>query len=191
MTRLRLVTAAAVLAPLVLAGCGGDDPEPRLPSAAPSSSTPSASPVSTPTEEPTLPPEAKGNDEAAAEAFVRYYYDVVNYAQATGEVKTLRSLSLPSCDACAGGADYLHEMYRHGGSQEGGAYTVEEVTVFQAAKRQNLRIFETTVDTSTSAYSLRKDSESSAEQFAPGQQAARLRLTWDDSGFSVASLELS
>jgi hypothetical protein len=142
MPRLRLVTAAAVLTPLVLAGCGGDDPEPKIPEVAPStSSTPSGSPVAQATEEPTLPPEAQGNDEAAAEAFVRYYWDLVQYAESTGDVKALDGLSLPSCGGCAGGEAFVRSMYGDGGYSRGGAYTVENFKIDTLSKRAGVRVW--------------------------------------------------
>ena len=96
MTRLRVAAATALLVPLALAGCAEDDPQPKLPSASATSPTTTASATPDAAVEPTLPPEAQGKDEAAAEAFVRYFWDLVNYAQETGDVKTLKSsLSLP------------------------------------------------------------------------------------------------
>lgn len=193
MTRLRSAAVSALLLPLALAGCGDDDdPQPRMsPSSATSSDSPTSSPSADATEEPTLPPEAEGNDEAAAEAFIRYYYDVVNYAQRTGDVTTLKSHSLPSCQACTDGANFLRDMYANGGEQVGGDYEVQEVQVFQADTSPGVRIFETTVATSTAAYSLQESSSASPDEFGPGQQEAKVRLTWDKSGFSVAALEQS
>ena len=81
MTRLRVAAATALLVPLALAGCAEDDPQPKLPSASATSPTTTASATPDAAVEPTLPPEAQGKDEAAAEAFVRYYWELVNYAQ--------------------------------------------------------------------------------------------------------------
>jgi hypothetical protein len=117
---------------LALAGCGGDDEiEPKMPdsSSAASTSTAESPSPSEPVEpvepvEPTLPSEAEGDDAAAAEAFVRHYYDYVNYAQATGDTKGLRRLALPSCAPCEGGASTIEQIYRSGGTIEDGEHSV-------------------------------------------------------------------
>ncbi|GAA3802317.1 DUF6318 family protein [Nocardioides panacisoli] len=78
-----------------------------------SSSTPSG-PV-----EPRLPAAARTATKAGAEAFVRYYWDVVNYAQLTGDTRLLRGLHMPSCDACASGVSWIDSVYRRNGSITG------------------------------------------------------------------------
>ena len=191
MTRLRIAVASTLLLPLTLAGCGDDDPQPRIPpssASSPSTTTPSASPDAA--VEPTLPPEAEGNDEAAAEAFAGYYWEVVNYSQLTGDVTRLKSISLVSCKYCTDGADYLRDMYKNGGRQDGGGYTVAAVNAFLADESPGLRIFELTVTTTSLPYSLQESSSATPEQFGPGKQERTMRLTWDKSGFSVASQEL-
>ncbi len=121
-----LLAAGAALAALVLSGCsdGGGAAEPTT--------TPTLTPTPTPTPagpvEPTLPPEAAGEDAAAAEAFVRHYWAMVNYAQDTGDVTALRRLGSPSCTACQGGADGIVRIARAGGRTIGGAMEITRTT---------------------------------------------------------------
>lgn len=117
----RAAIAAATL-PLLLGGCTDDDPVPQIPD--PTTPSPTASETSTEPVEPTLPPEAQGKGAKAAEAFVRHYYAMVNYAQATGDTKGLKPLALASCAACSGGLDFIEDIYARGGTNEGGEYTV-------------------------------------------------------------------
>ncbi|MGB0099090.1 MAG: DUF6318 family protein [Nocardioides sp.] len=124
MTGTRAVIAAVVLT-LGLAGCSGEDPEPNL---APSASTSPTSPAPTPSPSgpvaPTMPEAAKGTDAAAAEAFVKFYWDTVNYAQKTGDVDGLRDLSSTRCIACQAGIDYLDDVFANDGEISGGASQV-------------------------------------------------------------------
>ena len=87
----RRIAIAALALPLLLGGCTDDEPDPDVPETSspstPTTETSAAAPV-----EPTLPPEAEGKGPKAAEAFVRHYYDSVDYAQQTGDTKHLRSL---------------------------------------------------------------------------------------------------
>ena len=47
-----------------------------------------------------LPDEARGDDDAAAVAFVEHWVELVNYAIATGDTEPARSVSA-DCSACA------------------------------------------------------------------------------------------
>lgn len=122
-------TAAAVvtlLLSVLVTGCEEDDP----PNSPPSSSSPSVPASSTPSDptttvttgpvEPTLPAAAEAETKAGAEAFVEYYWEVVNYAQSTGDTDLLRSLSIAACAGCNGGAEAIERIYRRGGRIDGG-----------------------------------------------------------------------
>ncbi|WP_296607448.1 DUF6318 family protein [Nocardioides sp.] len=106
---------------LALGACSGDDPEPKVADPSPSAtlpSSPSTTPVSGPVE-PTMPAEARGTDAAAAEAFVKFYWEMVNYAQATGDVEGVRDLA-PQCGTCDAAINYIVDVYDRGGRIEGG-----------------------------------------------------------------------
>lgn len=113
----------ALLLALGLAGCTGE-PEAKPPHEVPTPTTsPPASETSTTPSgpvEPTLPAAAEKNTKAGAEAFVRYFWEVVNYAQKTGDTKTLRTLALPSCGICTGGREWIDDVYSRGGRIVGG-----------------------------------------------------------------------
>lgn len=127
---LPIVTLALVL----LAGCSGEgEPEPRIAPSDSSSAASSTAPPPSPTGpvEPTLPAEAQGEDAAAAEAFVRFYWETVNYAQATGDVEGLRAIGAESCDGCRGGLEGIVETYEAGGRIEGGEMRVRSAKATQ------------------------------------------------------------
>ncbi|GAA1110301.1 hypothetical protein GCM10009668_33680 [Nocardioides dubius] len=66
-------------------------------------------------------------DEAGAEAFVRHYFVLVNYAQATGDLEPLRAVSGAGCSACRGGIESLERLARKGQTVIGGDYSVARV----------------------------------------------------------------
>jgi hypothetical protein len=125
----RLVVALSCA--LALAGCGGD---PKAdPSPAPSSPTTSASPTPTP---PVMPDAAKANTKAGAVAFVKYYIELINHAQATGDVDALAAVEDPGCRSCASARETVTEIYKSGGHIEGGAFTG---SIDSAARRPDLK----------------------------------------------------
>ena len=99
---------AALLALVVVAGCGGD-PEPKEPKSVPTAST---TPTATP---PTMPAQAKENSPEGAAAFVKHYIDVFNYASNTGDVTELSRLSSPKCDGCQRYIKLFRDTYAAGG----------------------------------------------------------------------------
>ena len=126
MRSLRAALAASLAALALLAGCS-DDPSPGDPT---STSTPTGTPE-TPTStaaakptEPELPDAATKATEAGARAFIAYYWDLINYAQATGDVKGLKRVSAPSCEGCNAGIDGVRDHYRSGGRVIGGAHRI-------------------------------------------------------------------
>ena len=50
---------------------------------------------------PVMPELAKENSKEGLEAFIRYWYEVGNYADETGDISGLATLSQNSCNACA------------------------------------------------------------------------------------------
>ena len=118
-----VLTALLLTSALGLAGCSDDDPEPAP---APPSSEP-ASPSTTAASGPTppeMPDAAKARTDKGAEAFVRYWLEVVNHAQATGETQVLEAMSESTCAGCRGIAEAVTEAYKGGGHIEGGELMV-------------------------------------------------------------------
>lgn len=108
----------ALIVGLVLAvgGCSSDaEPSPMpTPSSRPSESV-SESPSATP---PAMPAEASGTSPAAAKAFVRHYFDQINYAALTGDTAPLRALSADECESCDAIASNVEGIYGDGGHIE-------------------------------------------------------------------------
>ncbi|WP_253951301.1 DUF6318 family protein [Paenarthrobacter sp. CM16] len=118
--------AMAVGLALLLSGCqGGSAPDgspsqtgsttpsptssPAAPAASAASGAPSASAIYKPADAkgkaqnvpvPVMPELAKENSKAGLEAFIGYYYAVGNYADETGDISGIRTLTTPDCKAC-------------------------------------------------------------------------------------------
>jgi len=125
-TVITVMSLMSLMSVLALGACSGSDPKPKLADPSPSSSAPSSpstTAVSGPIE-PTMPAAARGTDAAAAEAFVKFYWEMADYAQATGDLDGLRALGTDACRACQTVLDYLAGIYDHGGSVTGGETTV-------------------------------------------------------------------
>ncbi len=110
-------TAAAVTA-LVMAlaasaaGCSAGETEPStLPPVESGSSVPSSTPSPSESDAPqsapslapsgSVPADAVGTTPAAASAFARYFFEVINDAYAAREARTVQELSTQDCGSCA------------------------------------------------------------------------------------------
>jgi hypothetical protein len=124
-TVVRRIAVAALVLPLLLAGCADDEPVPKLPDT--SSPTSPVTETSTAPVEPTLPPEAEGKGAKAAEAFVRYYFAMVDNARLTGDTEELRRIALKTCKSCEGVSSVIDRVRDNHGSIDGGDQTVLKV----------------------------------------------------------------
>jgi len=126
MPRLALVLPNLAATVLLLGACGGSPSS--APTLAPTTST-AATPTTTPTTPatptpPPMPEAARAHTKAGAIAFVKHYWDIVNYAQETLDVKPLRRLSFPSCAGCNGGIRSITQVARKNGAIHGGVGTI-------------------------------------------------------------------
>jgi len=113
----------------VTAGCGGDPPTP--PPFTPSTSV--SSPTSTAPTEPVLPEAAKEPTAEGAKAFAEFYWEMGNYAQATGDTKAFRALASVTCTPCDGAADAVDDIYSRHGVIRGGEYSVSRLRAVELA----------------------------------------------------------
>lgn len=84
-----------------------------------------------------MPTAAKGTSRAAAKAFVRHYFDVLNTAMTSGDTKTLKALSGPDCASCDTIAGNIEETYEAGGSIESRGWIVYVVSFVPEQPRQS------------------------------------------------------
>ena len=109
----------------VLAGCSaeGQQASTELPPASSTSAEPTPElPPLGPADFP-VPDEARVQDEAGAEAFLRYYIDLINRQQAIPNGEPLRILG-PDCGDCQRVARQYDEVAAAGQRDEGGALSI-------------------------------------------------------------------
>ncbi|HET7414974.1 MAG TPA: DUF6318 family protein [Arthrobacter sp.] len=125
--RRRAWFASAVMAitiGLVSACSANPEPAPLPQSSTPVETTtgtprPAGDPTPSPDGPPTLPAAARGTSARAAEAFVRFWIESLNYAATTGETSGLRRSSTASCAACGAIARFIERTYQRSGHIEG------------------------------------------------------------------------
>jgi hypothetical protein len=136
------VGAVALL--LAIAGCTDDaaspKPLPSASSAAPSSASSSASPTGVPS----MPAEARGTTAASAEAFVRHYVDLINYAMASGDTTQVTKLATANCSGCSVISKSIGAVYAKSGTVRGGRWEIRGLEPIKStptnAPRLRLRI---------------------------------------------------
>ena len=117
--------AVGALAALGLAGCvQAESPPSTLPPLTPGP-TASASLIASAASGPvSVPLAAQAATSAGAAQFARFWYDTLNVAARSGDVRALEALALPSCVSCERFSSGLDSLYRAGGRIEGGVFTV-------------------------------------------------------------------
>ena len=120
--RLTIITTGACLLG-ALTACTTPSPNAGHPETTPPSTpatTPTASTPPTPaTAPPTRPAAGTGLTLAAADSFVRYYVDLLNYASKTGDTQPLLSASESGCRQCKVYADYVTRVNAANGGLSG------------------------------------------------------------------------
>ncbi len=175
-----LLAAALLASPL--AGCGDGDP----PKTAPFTPTGHIeTPIPTPSQsatadapvEPTLPDAATQATEEGARAFIAYYWDLINYAQATGDVKPLKAASSSRCTTCQTGIKGIKKLYKGGGHTVGGAYSIKFDKVQQLEGSARLIVFEALLSVANEQQTV-TNPDGSEHVSAPGTAGAAVGCQW-------------
>lgn len=161
----RRALAVACLLPLLLAGCSDAEPTPQIPD--PTTSSPSADETETGPVEPTLPPEAEGDGAEAAEAFVSYYFAMVDHARATGMTAPLREIALDSCGTCEGVIDVINQVSENKGTIAGGDQTVREMQLRQLGGVEGVSTFRGTAQVDSTEQTIQGSGDSELDGIYP------------------------
>lgn len=102
-----LVVGTSLLAACTGGGGGAEEGASEAPSSSPSTPVVSSSSEAA---VPVLPDEARGDDDAAAVAFVEHWVELVNYAIATGDIEPAATLS-SDCTTCAATLGRIEETF--------------------------------------------------------------------------------
>ncbi|MGY1728068.1 hypothetical protein ACI79J_13950 [Geodermatophilus sp. SYSU D01062] len=120
-----VVLGAALLLPACAASDDDEAPSTSLPTTSAPASTTEALPVVGPADFP-VPPEARTQDAAGAEAFLRYWIDLLNRQQAIPAGQPIRDLG-PECDECVRIANAYDETAAVSQRYAGGEIAVSAV----------------------------------------------------------------
>ncbi|HZO65757.1 MAG TPA: DUF6318 family protein [Kribbellaceae bacterium] len=172
-----IVAAVAMLT--LLTACDGDPESMPPPSSSTSpSSTPlsSATPSTTPKPTaPTVPPAAtNGLTVTSAEAFARFYLQVLDHLEGTGDASLMRRWADPSCKSCRLLASTFEDVYKKGGAVTGDYQTVD-VKVSEARLSGADTAFVRLSGSEGTSY-WRKSSGSAPSTFAPHEVRWELTL---------------
>lgn len=133
-------SAAALLAAALLAGCNGSsDPAPTTPAPTTSATTvvtpePTEEPSAEPSETdagnglPPLPEAAKENTPEGAEAFIRYYFDVMNQLHREPQIGVLSRLADGGCTSCESAEAAISRLINERWRFEDDLYAIEALT---------------------------------------------------------------
>lgn len=135
-----------------LAGCGDDSavevtatPVPTVSSATPEPSpTPTAPATAVPL--PVMPPEMANNDAAGAEAAVRYFVALADYALATGDVSQWAAVTDDDCVFCQSIEESAQEISSQGWVRSGGGLEIEVMGEPQTTQVPEFFLVVATVD---------------------------------------------
>ncbi|MBM9460505.1 hypothetical protein JK386_11375 [Nocardioides sp. zg-536] len=135
-----LALTAALLA-CALAGCSDADGKESSPRPSTSTSSPTVPASSTPARstpaEPELPAAADRPTKNGARAFIEHYWDLINYAQESGDVTALRQASSHTCEGCSTGITGIEALYREGGYTVGGQYSIDSIKINRLVASKN------------------------------------------------------
>jgi hypothetical protein len=195
-SRTAAVATLALLTPtalLGLTGCAGSaNPAP------PSTAAPTTAPITAPTAvasgpaaaaptPPAMPGAARAHTRAGAKAFVRYFWDVVDYAQATGDTSPITSISVPGCRGCEGGRRGIDAVYRAGGVIRGGRTSLSHASV-DWLRAGDLQLAHVTVDLTFTDQTVDMPGTTRDRTTTGGHARDRLELLASERGWDVAQL---
>ena len=181
---MRNVVAAMLAGILLLTGCNGDSSEADPPPPPPASSA-APSETGAPTEPP-LPDAATARTNEGAEAFVRYWLSLSNYALRTGETGTLRALSDPGCVGCVGGAESIERLHKDNGKVTGGDL---RITRLERTRPRNGGDWAATGRVSYQEQIIEYP-DGRRERFGGGPGPLRIEVRWDRDAWLVRWLVL-
>ena len=133
-----------------------------------------------------MPAEARGTSVKSAEAFVRYWVTVLNFASATGRTQQLENASAPECRACAAVIASIREVYDAKGSYKGDGWRVTSLSrqPFQPKSRPVL-----TTGVHISRQVVVKRSGAPPKTFKGGDRSMIFRLQAQDGEWTVLEVD--
>jgi hypothetical protein len=135
---------------------------------------------------PTPPPLASERSAQGAQAFVRYWFQTLDYATQTGDISRLTQASDPSCQPCESAISVVRESYSDGGYMQGGTFTLRAVSADTFALKDRPQITVSYDRSSRAGYG--PDGQVRDSRPAAAFVSSQLTLTWSANGWHVASI---
>ena len=120
-----VIVAVAVMGLRLLSPASGNAPTTQGTGTA---SVPVGPPATQRTSPPQPPASAEPATAAGGQAYVRHWFEALNYAIGTGDTAALEAASSTSCRTCGDLIAFVRAAYADGGSIRGGGYTMRDVT---------------------------------------------------------------
>jgi hypothetical protein len=132
---------------------------------------------------PSLPTAAGERSRDGGEAFIRYWFDLLTYAQRSGDTADLSEATNERCGDCGTALATIRDAYAEGGSLRGGAYLVRRIST-NSLFALDRPIYEATIDRSPRATIDRSGVERAS---LPGLTVANcvVVLEWSDTRWQV------
>lgn len=178
---MRRACLTAILASGMALGACGKEPMTPAPTVAASVS---ATPTRTPSAAPVLPEAASKNTMRGALTFIQHYFQLINFAQATGQTNALAVAEHVGCNSCTKGRRYLDSVYSVGGHIEGG-----ELSGTLASARTNGRVNSWTIRMNlsfTPQTVVRPGSDPASEVLKGGRTPATFIVTYRNDAWTVS-----
>lgn len=189
------VAVGALLASLCLpavTACSGD-PSQAAPETSPSTvsltlTTPPTAPTSSPSTAPVtsaLPPLAKTESSAGANAFVRFYMDVINRSWHARWGSLVRRYSDADCVSCRGIASSMDKIREDGGFYRGGDWIVTSTTPVPL-QESSRPIIHTAVTVTAGAW--KRSEADRLRRIRADKMYIDVHLVWSQPGWRVVSM---
>lgn len=183
--RRRVAFAALAVGALLTAGCATEAP---LASPSPSVTATSPSPTPTPSSSlsrPVVPEAATANTPAGAEAFIRYYFEVLNKAFMTPKSGLLPPLSDPGCQFCAATEKDVTELASLGQRYATAPLTIGKLEREEAPEGQEIFITQMMQSAATLVDSRGETVRTESAQKLP----VRAAVSWNGKAWQVFEVE--
>ncbi len=186
--RLRRTVIGVVVGTAVLTGCSEkQQASETLPSTSAAETTEALPPLGP--EDFPVPDEARTKDAAGAEAFVRYYIELLNRQQAVPAGEPLRALG-PDCETCLRIARALDEAAAAGHTYNGGELSLNEVLAPQLDGDTASVIFWTRIEAVSVRDSAGAPVPEGQDELTPNAGSG-MTLTWSENQQSWLAAELT
>jgi len=134
-----------------------------------------------------MPASANGSSLEAAQAFVRHYFYILNYAIATGQTGPLNKLGSSRCQSCNAIEGNIERVYKGGGSIDSDGWRLTSVDGSFAGPDHTFAI---DLRVTLTREEIVRSPGAKPEVHTQAKQDMRATVHWEPSGWVMQELEL-